>query len=108
MKPPASRKRPPCASTGLARSELKADHQVHPGHGDDEREVAPADDPEVRAALLDDLARHVDVLALDAPAVAHRVALLEHALRAHPPGERVREPALARDHRDRAALGLEQ
>src|ERR1700754_1206677 len=109
MKPPASRKRAPCASAAwLARSELNADHQVQPRHGDDEREVAPADDPEVRAALLDDLARHVDVLALDAPAVAHLVALLEDALGAHASRERVREPALARDHDDAATLGRQQ
>src|SRR3712207_7941229 len=103
MNAPTATKRKPSAP-----SELKPDHQIRVGERDAQREVAAPHHSEVRAALLDDLARHVDVLALDAPAVAHPVALLEHALRADPARERVREPALARDHDHEPPAGPEQ
>src|SRR5215207_3400046 len=93
MNAPTATKRKPSEP-----SELKPDHQVRSGERDPQREVAAPRDPEVRPQLLQDLRRHVDVLALDAPPVAHPVALLEDALGAQAPRERVREPALARDH----------
>src|SRR3954454_9583803 len=106
MNPPTSTKRPPWAKSS-PRSELKADHQVQRGQWHGEREVAPADDAEVRGALFEDLARDVEVLARDEPVVAHPVAALEDPLSAHAPRERVSKAALARDHRDETAARLE-
>src|SRR3954451_4083209 len=107
MNPPTSTKRPPWAKSSLSRSELKADHQVQRCQRHDQREVAPADDAEVRGAFFEDLARDVDVLARDEEVVAHLVAALEDPLGAHAPRERVGEPALARDHGDEATFRLE-